>query len=424
MPIFTAPRQKKLLLFVLMLTLGAGLWSRRAPDATPAEAVVGGATLHADATGAPAADASIASGTPARIALRRVARGLKAPTELAFAPGHDDTLIVLQEEGDALLVPLGGGVARPFFHVDVATQSEAGLLGIAFAPDFAHSGRFYVSCIPAVGALRTEIRRWHVDPKTLSGARPGAVVLEVSQPYANHNGGQLAFGPDGMLYLGLGDGGASGDPRDNGQDAGTLLGAMLRLDVAGDGAARAPADNPFVAREGARPELFAVGLRNPWRFTFAPDGRLVVADVGQGYVEEIDLVDAGDNLGWNDREGRHCFRGSPEAPASDDACPVRGPGRVRGPIWQYGRELGVSVTGGHVATGPAAAALRGRYVFGDFGSGRLWALSLPSEASATTEAEALGVFPIAPSTFGRTPAGDLLVADFSGGAVYLLVAAP
>jgi glucose/arabinose dehydrogenase len=212
-----------------------------------------------------------------------------------------------------------------------------------------------------------------------------------------------------MLYVGLGDGGAANDPQDNGQKPGALLGKMLRLDV--DGASLVPSDNPFVGREGWRPEIWAYGLRNPWRYVFAPDGRLVVADVGQNLWEEVSVVGRGDNMGWARREGAHCFPPKRQ-------CSAEG---MVDPIHEYGREEGISITGGVFATGDAVPALRGKYLFADFGSGRFWAIDLPKGVQRVDTVHSLGRWPVTPSAFGRDAAGNVYVADFARGIVYRFV---
>ena len=237
--------------------------------------------------------------------------------------------------------------------------------------------------------------------------------MTVFQPYANHDAGQLAFGPDGMLYIGWGDGGFRNDPKGSGQDRQTMLGAMLRVDIDNPDGGRAygiPADNPFVNDAGTLDEIYAIGLRNPWRYSFAPDGRLVVADVGQDLWEEVSIVPAGGNLGWNLREGFHCF-------PPGGSCPSDEP--LVEPIYEYGRDDGNSITGGFVDTS-GDEKLNGLYVFGDFVTGRLWAIDLPESGTATPRA--LGRWPILPSTFGQDTQGRVYVADFGSGTIYRIQA--
>jgi len=364
----------------------------------------------------------------ATIALVPVATGLTMPTDAQFVPGAPGLAVVLQKTGRALLVRVPAPGAVPATAADAAVvldervrdEAEMGLLGMAFHSRYRDNGLLYANMNPAGDPMRTAIVEYELPTAEL-GKRVAArrrVVLELEQPYENHNGGQLQFGPDGMLYVGLGDGGAGGDPQRRAQNRAELLGKMLRLDVdhAAPGAGYAvPPDNPFVGKAGARPEIWASGLRNPWRFAFTPEGRLVVADVGQGRFEEVDVVARGDDLGWRTREGRHCF----PPPAED--CAREG---LVEPVFEYGRELGVSVTGGYVATGGRAPALRGAYVLGDYGSGRMWALRLaaPGAADAGARAEPLGQFPGRHfSTFARDEAGDLYVADLTGGELLAIV---
>lgn len=337
------------------------------------------------------------------VVLRPVVSGVPEPTDVIPVPGHPDRLVVLSKSGTAWLAPVGGPAAR-WFEVPVRTDSELGLLSLAFAPDFATSGTFVVHLDPADGALRSALVRGHVDPVTLAGPALGEVLFEVPQPQSNHDGGTVAFGPDGALYWGLGDGGGQGDPDRTAQDRGSLLGKILRLTVPPAGPAAALPDNPFASRPGARPEIWALGLRNPWRFSFDPSGRMLVGDVGQDRWEEIDWVQAGDDLGWSVREADRCFRTERCAPSV-------------APLWSYGHDEGISVTGGVTAT---AGPLAGRYVFGDFGSGRLWALSVPPERTRVAEVTALGRFDVHPSAFARAPDGGVWLADHVGGAIYAI----
>ncbi|MCA9538158.1 MAG: PQQ-dependent sugar dehydrogenase [Myxococcales bacterium] len=350
------------------------------------------------------------------IRLERVASGFKQPTDIQPMPGQPGVLVVLEKSGAAHLLDLANGKIGRWFEVEVLTRSEQGLLGLAFHPKFTENGRFFINTVVSRdGEAVTRLAEWNAAPGA-PRAPPVArrVLLDVPQPYGNHNAGQLAFGPDGMLYMGLGDGGSAGDPEGNGQNPGTLLGAMLRLDIdAPSELYGVPKDNPFIDRADARPEIFAFGLRNPWRFSFAPDGRLVVADVGQNLWEEITIVGRGENHGWNAREAAHCF-------PADRACKAAG---LVDPIYEYPRADGSSITGGFVYGGDAVPALRGRYVFADFVSGRLWAIELPTDGKrvAGDAALALGRWPINPSTFGVDHRGELYVADFTEGAIHRLV---
>jgi glucose/arabinose dehydrogenase len=367
---------------------------------------------------------AVAEERPAGLDWEVVARGFAQATAIEFVPGGELRAVVLQKTGIARLVALSRpGEARPaeaksstvLFEVKVRDRSELGLLEFAFSPKFRENGLFYVHYNPAEGEMRTRVSEWFVPPARLGKEAPKErrVILEVAQPYANHNGGGLAFGPDGMLYVGLGDGGSGGDPHDNSQKLSTLLGKMLRIDVSRKDPGReygVPQDNPFVAVEGARPEIWAYGLRNPWRYSFDSKGRIIAGDVGQDSWEEISIVERGQNLGWRQREGAHCF--SPR-----EGCKTAG---LTDPIFEYERTLGVSVTGGYVYTGKRIPALRGRYVFGDFATGRLWALELPA-VPKRVNATLLGRFSYSFSTFGRDAEGELYAADFGPGTVLRLV---
>lgn len=342
------------------------------------------------------------------VGLTEVATDFALPVDIQFVPGHPSVMLVVEQAGGVVRVE--GEARRELMKIDVVTGGERGLLGLAFHPDYAQNGRFFLNATVASGKReKTQISSWKVPPgDDLSTANPALerVIIEIEQPYQNHNGGQLAFGPDGMLYLGTGDGGFADDPHNHGQDRSTLLGAMLRLDVdkQADGKGYAvPTDNPFVGQDGVRPEIWAYGLRNPWRYAFSPDARLVVADVGQDLFEEVTIVGAGENHGWKVREAAHCF---PEGAT----CSSKG---LVDPIWEYPRQEGVSITGGYVYTGEALPKLRDHYIFGDFVSGRLWALALDGESVPKT----LGKWPLLPSTFGQDASGELYVADYGRGAI-------
>ncbi|HEX2879466.1 MAG TPA: PQQ-dependent sugar dehydrogenase, partial [Polyangiaceae bacterium] len=309
-----------------------------------------------------------------RVRLVLVGEGFERITDIQFVPaalGPPSRAVVLQKKGTARFwdAPAAVQVVQPgppLLTVSVKSESEMGLLSLAFDPQFA--GRFYVHYNPAQGARRTRIAEWTLDVASpLSSARETRVLLEVSQPFSNHKGGTIAFGPDRMLYIGLGDGGSAGDPKGNGQNPKSLLGKILRIDPTPG------AEAPYTIPAGNlrppqfKPEIWAYGLRNPWRFSFAPNGELIAGDVGQNRYEEIDWIRPGDNLGWNVREAGHCF-------APEQGCRSEG---LVDPIFEYRRELGVSVTGGFVYRGRALPDLQGKYIFADFESGRLWALPLP-----------------------------------------------
>jgi glucose/arabinose dehydrogenase len=358
------------------------------------------------------------------VGLEQVAEGLTQPTDVQFFPDDPQKALVLERQGVARWVSLADGSSGVLFEQKVATVSEQGLLGLAFHPAFAQNRQFFINYVGETpeGDV-TFVERWQFDPAPAPGQAAGAhgvqEILRVPQPFQNHNAGQLVFGPDGYLYVGLGDGGLRDDPNGNGQNPGTLLGSMLRIDVdrQGPGLGYAiPADNPFVGKPGFRPELWAHGLRNPWRYSFDPSGRLIVADVGQDRFEEIDIVPRGGNMGWALREGFACV-------PPDRSC--AGDQGLVDPIVTYGRDEGVSVTGGFVYTGTQVPALAGRYVFGDFVSGRIWAVTLPAAEGAPKVkpvVTALGQWPILISTFGRDAAGELYVADYSKGVLYRLAA--
>ncbi len=252
----------------------------------------------------------------------------------------------------------------------VASGGELGLLGLAFPPKFNESGSFYVY-YTADNPLRSVVSRFSVSQANGSRADANSeqVVLQVEQPYANHNGGQISFGPDGYLYIGLGDGGSEGDPLGNGQNRSTLLGKILRIDVnsaSGSLNYSIPHDNPFVGNlQAYREEVYAYGLRNPWRFSFdSATGRLWAGDVGQDRIEEIDVIKSGENYGWNIMEGSLCY--SPPSGCNQTGLTL--------PVWEYNHTLGNAITGGFFYRGETLPELVGAYVYGDYGSGRIWAL--------------------------------------------------
>ena len=340
--------------------------------------------------------------------IERVYPGLPfdRPVALVFPDDGTDRGFVVEQAGRIILLNDDSEVST---FLDIRDRvndrgEEEGLLGLAFDPDFPPNGFFYVY-YTADGPRRSVISRFSANPGDVT-ADPSSetLVLEVEQPYANHNGGQIAFSPDGFLYVGLGDGGSAGDPKRNGQNTGTLLGTILRLDVStldSIGSYSIPPDNPFVGIEGARPEIWAYGLRNPWRFTFDSEtGDLWAADVGQNELEEVDLVRAGLNYGWNIMEGDECYARS---------CDERG---LELPIAVYGRDDGCSITGGYVYRGSRFPSLYGAYVYGDFCSGKIWALRY--DGSRVTESIQIADTKIRISSFAEDTDGELYILDLEG----------
>jgi len=348
------------------------------------------------------------------ITLTTVARGFHQPTDILFEPGRPDVMIVLEQGGAVKWYELTSGKRGVATRFDVATVSEQGLLGMVFHPAYPDSPLFYVNLTPSVGTLSRvlEVRLNRPASITTSSIESMRTVMEVEQPYQNHNAGQLAFGPDGYLYIGWGDGGWIGDPHNNSQTTTTLLGKMLRIDPRPTSNApySIPDDNPFVGSSSTRPEIWATGLRNPWRYCFDRRGRLVVPDVGQNAWKEINIVERGKNYGWRCREGFAPY---------DESENCRGP--FADPFYVYGRDEGQSITGGYEYLAEDIPKLTGLYVFGDFISGRIWALRLPQQPSTRVgprDVLALGRWPVQISTFGRDEKGKLYLADYGLGIVY------
>lgn len=290
-------------------------------------------------------------------------------------------------------------------------EFEEGYLGLAFHPKFKENGYFYVYCTTTEAPDISIISRFQMSKEDPDVADPKSEVelLRIPQPYWNHNGGTLAFGPDGQLYIGLGDGGAGSDPHKNGQKMSTLLGKILRIDVdhPADGKNYGiPADNPFVGKDGVQPEIWAYGVRNIWRLSFdRKTGALWAADVGQDLWEEIDIIVKGGNYGWNLREGFHPF--DPKNPkVSPPESPT--PEGLIDPVWEYHHKDGKSITGGNVYRGKLLPELQGAYLYGDFVSGRMWALYYDADAKQVTANRAI-VHPnnIPMLTFGEDEAGEV-----------------
>jgi glucose/arabinose dehydrogenase len=348
-------------------------------------------------------------------ALQPFVEGLQRPTYLTHAGDGTGLLYVTEQPGRVRVIQNGALLETPFLDIEEKVGSsgnEQGLLSVAFAPDYATSRKVFANYTDRNGD--TVVAGFIVNEDGLT-ADPASEwqVLKIEQPYANHNGGQLKFGPDNMLYIGMGDGGSAGDPQNYGQRVEELLGKMLRIDVSQstvDAPYTVPADNPDFGPE-AKPEIWSVGLRNPWRFSFdRATGDMFMADVGQNQIEEINFQPAssqgGENWGWKLREGFDEYAG-PKTEAMTD------------PIFQYTHgEDGCSVTGGYVYRGAAVPALAGAYVYGDFCSGRIWSLR-PGDGG-NWENERLFETSYSITSFGEDEQGDLYVLDRAG-TIYKLV---
>jgi glucose/arabinose dehydrogenase len=342
--------------------------------------------------------------------------GLEAPND------GTGRLFVVQQGGTIRVIQNGSLLATPFLDITSKVESgvEKGLLGLSFHPNFSANHKFYVDYTRRLGSgqLQSVISEYTVSSADPNQANPASErqLLLLDQPFDNHNGGQIAFGPDGFLYIAFGDGGSEGDPRGNGQNTNTLLGKILRIGVDPPFAAgkqyAIPPDNPF-ASGGGLPEIWAYGLRNPWRFSFdRPSGRLFVGDVGQDSWEEVDIITKGGNFGWNIMEGDHCFRVA--------SCNTAG---LALPIAEYGHDAegGTAIIGGFVYRGSAIPALVGTYIFGDLSSGRVWGLK--QQATGDWQQTLLLTHALIVSSFGQDSAGELYLVDYGNGAILRIRAA-
>ncbi len=326
-------------------------------------------------------------------------------------------LFVVEQPGRIRVIKNGTLRAQPFLNITdrVDFGGERGLLGLAFHPAYRQNGRYVVNYSRASDGS-TVVAEYRVSDDPDVSRRGEKILLLVAQPYGNHNGGMVAFGADGLLYIGMGDGGAGGDPGNRGQDGKDLLGKMLRIDVDRGGPYAIPPDNPFAAG-GGRPEIFAGGFRNPWRFSFDREtGLLWAADVGQNAWEEVDIVQRGGNYGWRVMEGAHCF--SPRRGCKKE-------GLVR-PVAEYAnRGPRCSVTGGYVYRGSRIPALRGTYLFGDYCSGEVFGLrDLDSLAKGgLTDPDVLLRTGLNISSFGEDEAGELYVVGH-GGTIHRIIPTP
>jgi glucose/arabinose dehydrogenase len=376
-----------------------------------AGAVIAGALILA--LSLPAARAQ----TPG-FALEPVANGFTRPLYLTHAGDGSGRLFVVEQGGAIWVLQDGQRLEAPFLDVSDRISPEAlgtgyterGLLGLAFHPDYAENGVFFIDYTDRNGS--SVIARYTVSAEDPDRADPASEqqLLVVEQPYANHNGGHLAFGPDGYLYVAMGDGGSGGDPQNNAQNLGTLLGAILRLDVSAEDGYAIPDDNPFASTDNARPEIWAWGLRNPWRFSFDREtGDLYIADVGQNEWEEVNFQPAdspgGENYGWRPYEGSQIYSG--EQPASEPVMPIA--------EYSHSGTGGCSITGGYVYRGEAIPALAGTYFYGDWCSGTIW--SARQADSGAWDVQAALESGLSISSFGEDEAGELYVIDYDSGEI-------
>jgi glucose/arabinose dehydrogenase len=349
------------------------------------------------------------------IALELVVIGLERPVAVRNAGDSSSRLFIVEQSGRIRIVDEKGLRSNPFLDISTRVRSssgEQGLLGLAFHRDYESNGRFFVNYTDLAGdTVVAEFARSVEDPDR---ADPGseAIIMTIEQPRSNHNGGDIAFGPDGYLWIATGDGGGAGDPDRNGQSRETLLGKLLRIDVDSGSTYTIPPDNPFIDDPDARDEIWALGLRNPWRFSFdRVTGDLFIGDVGQGTREEIDFEKrtdpGGRNYGWNTMEGSRCFQ--------NDSCSTDG---LTPPIAEYGRLSGCSVIGGYVYRGVRFPALRGLYLYGDYCSGTISGLA-PSPVEGWTSA-IVGETDAQISSFGEDEDGELYLADLESGALYVI----
>jgi glucose/arabinose dehydrogenase len=354
---------------------------------------------------------------PAGYTWKQIAGELRKPVAATHAGDTSGRLFIVEQRGMVWVVQDGQQLAEPFLDIRERVGSEGseqGLLGLAFHPRAAENGWFYVNYTDLNGD--TIVARFSASVQDVNRAEAGseARLLKIPQPYPNHNGGAVVFGPDGYLYLGMGDGGAGGDPEGRAQSTQTLLGKLLRLDVDGGDPYALPEDNPFV-NGGGLGEIWATGLRNPWRVSFDRlTGDLYIADVGQNEWEEIDYLPAGSpgraNFGWDVREGAHRFEGLGVGVGLID------------PVAEYDHSQGCSVTGGVIYRGAALPAWQGVYFYGDYCSGRVWGLL------RTPQGEWLNALLFETgwsiSSFGEDEQGEVVLMDHRGGAVYQLSAQP
>ena len=345
------------------------------------------------------------------VVFSEIASGFNRPLFVTHAGDGSERLFVVEQTGKIWIINDGVRAEQPFLDLSALVTatannrySEQGLLGLAFHPDYAANGRFFVNYTDRSGTTIVSGYQVSLSDADIADAGSGGIIFQLRQPYANHNGGHIGFGPDGYLYVSLGDGGSANDPLGAGQNRGLLLGSIIRIDVDGALPYAIPPDNPFVGEDSALDEIWAYGLRNVWRFSFdRASGDMYLADVGQNLLEEVNFQPAdsrgGENYGWNIWEGTNLFAGG-------DAS-----GHVP-PVFEYPHLLGCSVTGGYVYRGSAIPQLEAVYLLGDYCTGRVWALY--RDLDLNWQAEELANTGWAISSFGEDEAGEIYVVDYSG----------
>ncbi|HEX7568637.1 MAG TPA: PQQ-dependent sugar dehydrogenase [Anaerolineaceae bacterium] len=389
--------------------------SSNEPTATKTSSLTGtGAVPGSTPTQSSAGTATTVPAEAAAPEWKLIANGLEHPVGLVDVADGSGRLLVLEQAGRIRVFKNGLVLPDPFLDITDKVESggnEQGLLGIALHPKFTSNGFFYLNYV--------DLNNYSVIARYTVSANPDIadknsekMLLHIQQPFPNHKGGQLVFGPDGYLYAGLGDGGSQGDPHLNGQSLNTLLGKLLRIDVDHGDPYAIPGDNPF-AKGGGLPEIWAYGLRNPWRFSFdRQTGDLYIADVGQDLYEEIDYLPAGSpggtNFGWSYREGLHSYKGSPPAGLN-----------IVEPVWEYGHNLGCSVIGGFTfGRSKLFPDLQGLYIYGDYCSGNVWGLQRSADGKWQNRLLFQTGFNI--SSFAQDQSGDLYLLDLQGGGIYKL----
>lgn len=348
---------------------------------------------------------------------------VRRPVIITNAGDGSDRLFIVTQQGIIHWIPNDQGVKKTNTFLDIEDrvvykdkQNEEGLLGMAFHPEYKENGEFFLYYTTADAPHTSVISRFRVSKDDPNKAEPDSEqeIMRIKQPFWNHNGGTIKFGPDGYLYVGLGDGGSANDPHGNGQNLKTLLGSILRIDVDRKDAGKnyaIPKDNPFVGDANARDEIWAYGLRNVWRLSFdQKTGVLWAADVGQDLWEEINIIRRGGNYGWSLREAKHPFGENGSGPRDD----------LIDPIWEYHHKIGKSITGGYVYRGKNVPELSGKYLYADYVTGRLWALDYDLEKNKVVanytiaQDESCPVEKIPVMTFGEDEQGEIYFGDSFG----------